>query len=420
MKKVAYMVLVMLLGIVACWSVGKMSQTKKSATSAPKAVLTGKSHKANSVAQAKLDYQQYNYAKSLKSITNDNSTKAKSLKKEIEASQSNLVAWNDPDKYSHLFFHSLIVDPTRAFTSKKGQGYKDYMVTIGEFNKMLTQLYAKGYVLVNSERLVKKNDKGELVFDGVSLPKGKTPLVLSQDDVNYYEYMINSGFASKLVATKNGIKNEYIDANGKTSVGNYDLVPIVDEFIKTHPDFSYRGDKGTLAVTGYDGVLGYQTSVSQYGDTTKTKRETEKAREVVAALKADGWNFASHSWGHLNMKTSSVADVKLDTDRWEKEVQPIVGKTNILIFPFGADIGDWQGYQDNNEKFAYLRQKGFEIFENVDASHTSWGEMTTKYYRQARINVDGIRMTDDLNGTNSVLNPFFNTSEVIDSTNRNK
>ena len=66
MKKVAYMVLVMLLGIVACWSVGKMSQTKKSATSAPKAVLTGKSHKANSVAQAKLDYQQYNYAKSLK------------------------------------------------------------------------------------------------------------------------------------------------------------------------------------------------------------------------------------------------------------------------------------------------------------------------------------------------------------------
>lgn len=414
------MVLVMLLGIVACWSVGKMSQTKKSATSAPKAVLTGKSHKANSVAQAKLDYQQYNYAKSLKSITNDNSFKAKALKKEIEASQSNLVTWNDPDKYSHLFFHSLIVDPTRAFTSQKAQGYKDYMVTIGEFNKMLTQLYAKGYVLVNSERLVKKNDKGELVFDGVSLPKGKTPLVLSQDDVNYYEYMINSGFASKLVATKNGIKNEYIDANGKTSVGNYDLVPIVDEFIKDHPDFSYRGDKGTLAVTGYNGVLGYRTSVSQYGDTAKTKRETKKALKVVAALKADGWNFASHSWGHLNMKTSSVADVKLDTDRWEKEVQPVVGKTNILIFPFGADIGDWQGYQDNNEKFAYLRQKGFEIYENVDASHTSWGEMTTKYYRQARINVDGIRMTDDLNGTNSVLNPFFNTSEVIDSTNRNK
>ncbi|MGX6465463.1 hypothetical protein [Leuconostoc falkenbergense] len=420
MKKVAYMVLVMLLGIVACWSVGKMSQTKKSATSAPKVVLTGKSHKANSVAQAKLDYQQYNYAKSLKSITNDNSSKAKALKKEIEASKSDLVTWNDPDKYSHLFFHSLIVDPTRAFTSQKGQGYKDYMVTIDEFNKMLTQLYAKGYVLVNSERLVKKNDKGELVFDGVSLPKGKTPLVLSQDDVNYYEYMINSGFASKLVATKNGIKNEYIDANGKTSVGNYDLVPIVDEFIKAHPDFSYRGDKGTLAVTGYNGVLGYRTSVSQYGDTAKTKRETKKALKVVAALKADGWNFASHSWGHLNMKTASVADVKLDTDRWEKEVQPVVGKTNILIFPFGADIGDWQGYQDNIEKFAYLRQKGFEIYENVDASHMSWGEMTTKYYRQARINVDGIRMTDDLNGTNSVLNPFFNTSEVIDSTNRNK
>lgn len=226
MKKLEYMIAIMLVGLIVCFSVGQLKgihnqREKKPAQTAVKSKQT----KITPLAQAKLDCQQYNYAKSLKAIANDDSTSANALKKEIKASESNLVTWQDPSKYSHLFFHSLIVDPVRAFTSKKGQGYKDYMVTTGEFNKILTQLYAKGYVLVNSERLVKKNDKGELVFDGVSLPKGKTPLVLSQDDVNYYEYMINSGFASKLLATKNGVKNEYITANGKKSVGNYDLVP---------------------------------------------------------------------------------------------------------------------------------------------------------------------------------------------------
>lgn len=119
------MVSVMLAGMLICWSIGQMSGTKKATSSTPAVVLAAESHKATPLAQAKLDYQQYNYAKSLKSITNDDSTKAKALKKEIEASKSDLVTWNDPDKYSHLFFHSLIVDPTRAFTSQKGQGYKD-------------------------------------------------------------------------------------------------------------------------------------------------------------------------------------------------------------------------------------------------------------------------------------------------------
>ncbi len=42
-------------------------------------------------------------------------------------------------------------------------------------------------------------------------------------------------------------------------VGDYDLVPILDSFIKEHPDFSYHGRKGILAMTGYNGVLGYRT-----------------------------------------------------------------------------------------------------------------------------------------------------------------
>ncbi|MEL1206388.1 hypothetical protein AADX86_13485, partial [Staphylococcus epidermidis] len=74
---------------------------------------------------------------------------------------------------------------------------------------------------------------------------------------------------------------------------------------------------------------------------------------------------------------------------WQKEVQPIVGKTPVLIFPFGADIGSFTNYTNDNAKYIYLKSSGFSIFDNVDASKTSWGQLTNDYYRNARINVDG-------------------------------
>lgn len=56
--------------------------------------------------------------------------------------------------------------------------------------------------------------------------------------------------ASKLVLDENGeVKNEYVDADGNVLVGDYDLVPLLDSFIKEHPDFSYHGRKGILAMT---------------------------------------------------------------------------------------------------------------------------------------------------------------------------
>ena len=76
------------------------------------------------------------------------------------------------------------------------------------------------------------------------LPKGKIPFVLSQDDVSYYHYMDGDGYASRLVLDENGeVKNEYIEDDGTVSVGNYDMVPLIDEFVKQHPDFSYHGEK---------------------------------------------------------------------------------------------------------------------------------------------------------------------------------
>ena len=63
---------------------------------------------------------------------------------------SQLVTYSDLDNVTHIFFHSLIVDPVRAFDGDEDQdGYNLYMVTVKEFKAILQQMYDRGYVLVS-------------------------------------------------------------------------------------------------------------------------------------------------------------------------------------------------------------------------------------------------------------------------------
>lgn len=96
------------------------------------------------------------------------------------------------------------------------------------------------------------------------------------------------------------------------------------------PDFSLNGQKGVVALTGYNGVLGYRTNET---DSKHYKERKAKATEVADAMKRDGWTFASHSYGHINFEQSSYEGIVKDTKRWEKEVTPIIGKTDLFIFP---------------------------------------------------------------------------------------
>ncbi len=67
-----------------------------------------------------------------------------------------------------------------------------------------------------------------------------------------------------------------------------------------HPDFSFRGAKGVIALTGYEGILGYRTDELE---SPAFAKEKEEALKVVQALKDNGWSFASHGYGHLNTET---------------------------------------------------------------------------------------------------------------------
>ena len=110
-------------------------------------------------------------------------------------------------------------------------------ITVFELNQMLDQLYENGYVLVSIRDLIretKTEDGGILYTRGkIMLPEGKKAFILSQDDVSYPFLLQNSGFASRMILDSQGkVTCEYVQQDGSTVTGDYDLVPILNTFIE--------------------------------------------------------------------------------------------------------------------------------------------------------------------------------------------
>ncbi|RZS94479.1 polysaccharide deacetylase family protein [Cuneatibacter caecimuris] len=347
----------------------------------------------------------------------------------------------DVTKVTHVFYHTLIADSSIALSPEKNpdnwKDYNDAMTTMEEYAKIMQKMYDAGYVMVDIHELghieTDANGNEKMVAGEIYLPPGKKAFVLSQDDVSYYEYMDGDGFASKLVIDENNnVVNEYKKADGTVVYGSYDMIPMTEDFVKEHPDFSYRGARGIIALTGYNGILGYRTSDSENGPNRapeKTKWtlnpniEADKvtAKQVADRLKELGWTFASHSFNHLHMHGCSDASFTADTDLWEKEVEPLIGETDVILYPFGEDpTGTWRPYDESNARINYLKQAGFRYFCTVD-SNQYWVQISGNVFKQGRRNLDGYRLWEAvaaLNGDTNYtdrLSDLFDAREVFDA-----
>ncbi len=375
----------------------------------------------------------YDYDAAVEALANSDYREDPEALRRIEqyqATAATMVA-ADNSEITHVFFHILTVDTARAFTDdKQGKDFNQVMTTIPEFEKILQQMYERGYVLVGLHDIaeMQKQDDGteKMVSKKIMLSEGKKPFVMSEDDVCYYEYMEGRGFADKMVLDENGkLKLQYTDAAGNVSIGDYDIVPILDNFIEEHPDFSYRGAKAIMAFTGYNGVLGYRTdetydaSSPNYDPKNTANPNIEADRETVKtlmkALVEDGYELASHSWGHINFTNRSLADLTRDTDRWERNVETLMPEPcDIILYPFGADIGDWHPYSADNEKFQMLEKAGFRYFCNVDSTK-AWTQISGDSLRQGRRNLDGYRLWKDYCGEDSKLSDLMDVQSVFDT-----
>lgn len=299
---------------------------------------------------------------------------------------ASFVPYDQPVR--HIFFHSLIVDTSLAFDGDHmSNGYNYWMTTTKEFQAILEQLYANNYILINIHDLCTEQtaEDGTITLAAAQplVPEGKIPLVLSVDDVSYYDYMKEDGFPKRLVLDENGeVKNLYIDPDGTEHIGDYDVMPILDTFVREHPDFSFRGAKGIIAATGYEGTLGYRVNDPE----SPTLEEDQAAvRAVAARLKETGWLFASHGYGHRHTADISYHSLVEDTTRWKTEIASLLGDTDLYIYPYGEEI-DYP-----SQKLTYLQSEGFRFFCGVWASKPFVSVQDT-YVRQTRCNLDGFTM----------------------------
>ena len=336
-----------------------------------------------------------------------NDERVEELRQRINKLKSELVKYDG--RYYHIFFHSLIIDTKKAFDGDyKERGYNMYMTTTSEFKKMLPLLLANDFVLYDITQMIEIKD-GKAYPKDIYLPVGKKPLILSIDDVNYYEYMKNDGFADRLDVDANGNVVTVVKNDDGTESITYDgdVMPILDNFVKEHPEFSYRGAKGIVAITGYQGAFGYRiTNLKKY----EKKQQDEmlnKVKQIAYALRNNGWQIANHSFTHNQYwakKTMTMKQLKYDIQKWLSEIAPYVGTTPIIITPFGAM------YEQKDPRFRYIVDSGFYIYCPVGSQmDMTWQNDNLV---SSRLNLDGLTM---LHYPQRINKYFFNPNDVLDS-----
>lgn len=292
-----------------------------------------------------------------------------------------LVPWHGP--VEQLFVHPLVLRPDLAFTRDTlGQGFADYFVTAREFRRLLQQLWRNGWTLVDPRRVAAGD---------VRVPAGRKPLVLQEDDANYYAYFDGRGLASRLVVDDHGqVEAEYDDLDG-AHLTDEDVVPLVDEAVAAHPELSADGAKGLIAVTGYEGLFG------EHDLSDPAARDRVKA--LVATLRDTGWVIASHTYGHINLARDSLAVIARDTARWKELTAGLLGRVDILVYPFGA--------RPSADARRLLRDAGFTVQYDIDVRPRC--AVVDGVVLMSRRHVDGYAFADP-----TAMAPFFSVVSVRD------
>ena len=348
---------------------------------------------------------------------------------EYIATQEKMRPWDDPSQVVNLSMQLLIADPLRAFNHSVYQNsFNRNFITTEEFSAVLQQLYDNGYVLVDMDDIVScgQKENGDTYYSTKTLylPAGKKPLMLTQTNVNYNIYLVDGdgdklpdkhgcGFASRLMLTEDGeFTCEMVDSAGNTVTGNFDLVPILEEFIKEHPDFSYQGARAILALTGYNGVFGYRTQESARETFGSEAYEAAigDAETLVYALKNRGYTLACYTYENIAYGDKGAAEIQADLNDWNSEVIPIIGETEILVYAQMSDISSEKVY--SGDKYNLLQNNGFRYYLGFSEDGTPWFSATETCVRQGRIMLTGYNLAKNSGWFTGILD----ASQVLDTT----
>ena len=331
-----------------------------------------------------------------------------------EYGKQSLVLWEDPNSILNLSFQTLIADPERAFNHWEwGSSLKKNYITTNEFRNVLQKLYDNNFILVNFEDFVTTttNEAGLPVYKykELYLPDGKKPLMLTTTNVNYPLYLVDSdgdlqadqggvGIASKLVLDSDGsVTCEMVNADGTVTTGAYDFIPILDEFVEEHPDFSYGGAKAVVALTGYNGLFGYRTNAdgrAWLGEEQYAK-DAESVKAIAQALTDSGYELAYYTYANSAYARFTLPMIQGEMNSWNSEVVPLIGNVEIMVSAQNSDISS--SVVMSGDKYAYLKSCGFNYFIGYGADGASYSFIADEYVHQGRLMVTGYNLAYNTN-----------------------
>lgn len=332
-----------------------------------------------------------------------------------------LVEWDNLADVVSMSFHTLIVDPDRAFSNAEyGTSFSSNHITCSEFTSILASLYDNNYILIDLDDIVSitEDPAGNVTVTpkSIFLPQGKKPLMLTETNVNYYSYMVDgdgdgladeegAGFAHKLVLSEEGaVTAQYITPDGETVTGDYDLVPILERFISLHPDFSYKGARAILAVTGLEGIFGYRidSDAKKSMSDAAFEQEIDGAKTIVAALQNQGYTIACNTYGNLAYGKLKAADIQADLEKWQNDIAPIIPDVDIFVYAKNSQL---LGDDYSSPKYTALKDAGFKVFLGFNSKAELWAQMNADYVRADRILVTGSSLTKNKDWYSGLFNP---------------
>ncbi|MCQ2516300.1 MAG: hypothetical protein MJ094_05505 [Saccharofermentans sp.] len=268
-----------------------------------------------------------------------------------------------------LSIRQLIAD------SSRGASTTGLYLSTDEFQRMLEQLYANDFVLVDAETMADLSEDTFISEVDLTIPVGKKPLILVLEDFDYNaSTTYNYGLCTQLAVNEQGqVCGQYTAPDG-TLVSSRDLeaIGILDAFIENHPDFSFDGAKGVISISGYESVFGYVISTDEADDRsdalesigrpniTFSESEINANRqtviEIMSVLRDTGWRFASATYGHINAYEADMETIVADTEKWMEQIRTLMDECHIIVYPGGNYI------YGTDPRAEYLKSNGFRIF----------------------------------------------------------
>ncbi len=305
----------------------------------------------------------------------------------LEATSNTVETTEYKGKIPVLCVRNLICDTDTAFKRPQSGSDNDYYITVNEFSAILEELYANDYILVDPLTYAGMENETYMVERPLTIPVGKKPVIIMIDNLTYGLATVGDGVCNKLTLNDKGeILSEYTTGDGEVRSGReYEAIGILDAFVSRHPDFSFDGVKGTIAVSGFESVFGYVVSRNQADYRQKASESMgldpvsytddeissncKTVSNIAAALKDNGWQFASNTYAFFNSaKNEKIDSIKKDTKLWLDEIGVLLGEVHMISYPNGNYI------PGSDERAEYLKSKGFRVYFGTGTEpYTTYG-----------------------------------------------